>query len=311
MSGRLALLCPGQGGQHAAMFDFARQHATARAALSRWDLPAACGHAGASLDDVLRDPQALFDNRSAQALVVASTLATWIALKDALPTPAAVVGYSVGELSAWAVAGGLDADEAISLARRRAALMSDCADGGPVQALAAVSGLPGELLDGVLAQTGFSLAIETPASVIVGGLQRQLPALREVVERQAGKLTVLPVNVASHTPLMQPAQAPFHAMLGSLLRDAGIPVIAGVDAERLTSADAGANALSRQLAEPIRFKDCLDAVAESGVTAAFELGPASALSRMLRQAHPHIACRSVCDFRTVDGAIQWMGRALE
>lgn len=100
MSRRIALLCPGQGGQHAAMFALARQDARAAALLDSFRLDLACG---APLDQILDDPEALFFNRCAQPLVVASILATTHALGDAVARPALVLGYSIGEVAAHAV----------------------------------------------------------------------------------------------------------------------------------------------------------------------------------------------------------------
>jgi [acyl-carrier-protein] S-malonyltransferase len=52
----------------------------------------------------------------------------------------------------------------------------------------------------------------------------------------------------------------------------------------------------------------MDATAEAGMTVALELGPGAALARMLQARHPQIACRSVADFRTLDGIVAWLGR---
>jgi [acyl-carrier-protein] S-malonyltransferase len=68
--------------------------------------------------------------------------------------------------------------------------------------------------------------------------------------------------------------------------------------------------LSRQIAEPIRWKDCMDACAEAGATVALELGPGAALSRMLQARHPGIACRAVSEFRSLGGVRAWLERQL-
>src|SRR5471030_1123186 len=66
MRSRLLILCPGQGDQHAHMFDLARGDARAAALLDGLALP--------SFD---ADPALMFSNRAAQQLIVASELATW------------------------------------------------------------------------------------------------------------------------------------------------------------------------------------------------------------------------------------------
>jgi [acyl-carrier-protein] S-malonyltransferase len=69
--------------------------------------------------------------------------------------------------------------------------------------------------------------------------------------------------------------------------------------------------LARQLASTIDWAACMDAASEARITVALELGPGAALSRMLRERHPHIACRSVADFHTLDGIVKWVTREMD
>jgi [acyl-carrier-protein] S-malonyltransferase len=50
----------------------------------------------------------------------------------------------------------------------------------------------------------------------------------------------------------------------------------------------------------------MDAAAEAGITVALELGPGAALSRMLRAVRADIACRSVAEFRSLEGITSWL-----
>jgi [acyl-carrier-protein] S-malonyltransferase len=106
-----------------------------------FDLPRTDPHADASLNDslsgarlgmplqpILADNGALFSNRMAQPLIVAATMATWEALRQDVPTPALVAGYSIGEVAAYGVAGALDPVDTVALAALRARLKDACAD---------------------------------------------------------------------------------------------------------------------------------------------------------------------------------------
>jgi [acyl-carrier-protein] S-malonyltransferase len=289
MTGRLLLLCPGQGGQHAGMFDLARLDPGARAFLDGCALPVA--------------PDALFDNRVAQPAIVCATLAMWRALQARLPAPKLVAGYSIGELAAYGVAGALD--NTVALAAARAVLMDAAADARP-QGLAAVSGV-----DVAQVRSIIDVAIVTGAdSCIAGGLDAQLAALP--ARLPTARVQRLPVGVAAHTALMGGAVAPF----AQLLEEATFapwrcPVLAGVDAVRVLRRDMAIDRLARQLASTIDWAACMDAASEAGITVALELGPGAALSRMLRDRHPHIACRSVADFHTLDGIVKWVTRELD
>jgi [acyl-carrier-protein] S-malonyltransferase len=289
MNGRLLLLCPGQGGQHAGMFDLARAHAGARDFLDRGAVP--------MID------AALFDNRVAQPAIVAATLAMWLALRETLPAPALVAGYSIGELAAYAVAEALSVDDTIRLAEARAALMDAAAAGEP-QGLAAVTGVAVDTV-----RTQIDVAIVTGIdSCIAGGARAQLDVL--AATWPAARVQMLPVAIASHTPRMQEAVAPFARLLEGNVGRPRCPVVGGIDATRVLRPDVAIDRLSRQLAETIEWAACMDAMAEAGITVALELGPGAALARMLQARHPHIACRSVADFHTLGGINAWVARAL-
>lgn len=290
---RLLLLCPGQGNQHAGMFELARSDARAAALLD-------------SLAPLTTAEPDLFENRHAQPAIVAASAAMWVAIRDWCPRPALVAGYSIGELAAHAVAGALAVPEAVALARLRAGLMDDAARRGSEQCMVAVSGIAPR-------SDGFAPAIVTGEdSWIAGGLAERLPAFQESVERAGGKLQRLPVGIASHTPWMEAAVAPFAGALeASAFGPYACPVLAGVSAARIGDKAAAVTALSAQLAQTIQWSDCMDSASEAGISVALELGPGAALARMLHQRHPHIACRSVADFRSLQGVRAWLERQLD
>ena len=222
--------------------------------------------------------------------------------------PVLVAGYSVGELSAYGVAGSLDGRAAVHLAAARAAAMDRCKAGQPLQAMMAVSGLPAAALASLLPSDCAHVAIATgAASFVVGGWADAMPALEQAVRNMGGQATPLPVRVASHTPLMDGAVQPVLELLRNSRFDRpSMPVVAGISGELVSEPDAAWRLLSRQVAEPIRWDDCMDACVEAGADTVLELGPGSALARMFHARHPQLACRSVADFRTVEGLRRWM-----
>lgn len=289
------------------MFDLARTDPQASALL---DNCLSVARLGIPLQEILADNDLLFSNRMAQPLIVAAAMATWEAIRHDVPAPALVAGYSIGEVAAYGVAGALAAVDTVALAVSRARLMDGCMKTMPEQALVAISGLSYRAAAPVLQQCGFHLAIATGEDTfIAGGSARLLVELQRLIPGSGGHLTVLPVAVASHTPCMAPAVAPFAEALGRhRLADPAIPVLSGISAEQVFRADKAISHLSRQIAEPIRWADCMDACAEAGVTVALELGPGAALSRMLHARHPQIECRAVAEFRSIGGVKTWLTR---
>jgi [acyl-carrier-protein] S-malonyltransferase len=305
---RLAILCPGQGGQHAGMFDLFRGDARAAEVFEGPQLQAVLGY---PLATVLNDDSLLFANRQAQLLVVAATLAAWEVLRDALPQPALVAGYSIGELAAYGVAGSLPVRDALAIAARRAEAMDACAKNMP-QGLMSVSGLEIKRARALLQAHGADVAIETGFdTLIAGGGRGALLASEPDLLAGGARIGWLPVSVASHTPLMQGALASFAPVLAEArFADPVVPVLAGISGKLIRDAKTAKAALSRQLTDTIHWAACMDACAESGITVALELGPGAALSGMLRTRHPAIACRSVADFRSVAGVLRWLEREL-
>jgi [acyl-carrier-protein] S-malonyltransferase len=303
---RLAILCPGQGAQSPAMFDLVRGDAAAFARAEGWLRGAEGPVSQSSLPELLDSPIAMFDNRSAQPLVVAATLAVWTLLADRLPRPALVAGYSVGEISAYAVAGALPIEHAVAVAAQRAAIMSEAAAASGSQGMAALSGIPLDAARSLLAEAGCEPAIDTPAALIAGGLRENLEKLEALAMRAGASYKPLPINIASHTSLLAEAVGPVRELLRTYAAARVLPLLAGVNAEPVHDGEEAAELLASQTARMIRWSDCLDTIAEARIDVALELGPGNALSRMLRERHPGIACRSVADFRSVNGVVAWV-----
>lgn len=296
MNSRLLILCPGQGGQSSAMFDLARSDQRGAALLARL----------APLLPGQPDPGAIFTNRAAQPAIVACSLAMWEALRRDCPQPVLVAGYSVGELTAYGVAGAFAAERTVALAAQRAALMDACVAPDSPHAMLAISGRRTATLRHLLASHGFHIAIETGEdSCVAGGLAANAAA----ISIPGTRIVPLPVAIASHTPYLQGAVEPFASLLAQEdFGPLGAPVLGGIDAATIRDKTAAISHLSRQVAETILWADCMDACAERGITAALELGPGSALTKMFSARHPGIECRSVADFRSMDGIRNWLAQ---
>jgi [acyl-carrier-protein] S-malonyltransferase len=306
MSMRLAILCPGQGAQGPAMFDLAASDPAVLDHVQAWLRGAEGPVAGMPLPELLSHPSAMFDNRSAQPLVVAATLAVWSMLAERLPRPAMVAGYSVGEVSAYAVAGVLPLERAVAIASQRAAIMSEAAARSGEQGMAAVSGIASQAALDLVAQAGCEAAIDTPGALIAGGLRPNLDQLAKLSPGVGASYKPLPITIASHTSLLASAVDPVRSLLLSHIASPSLPLLAGVTGAAVHGAAQAAELLAQQTANTIHWTECLDALAEARIDVALELGPGNALTRMLRERHPGIACRSVADFRSAKGIVSWV-----
>lgn len=311
MTGLLAVLCSGQGGQHPAMFD----------------LVASCEQAApifhVAADMLGQDPRRfvreaapadLFSNRSGQILCCTQALAAWASLGELRPARAVIAGYSVGELAAWGCSGALDEVSTLRLAQHRASLMDETApsDGG----LAAIVGLPRPALEPILMRHGVSIAIINDIdSFVIGGRRTSLAAAcQEATASGATRSVDIRVAVPSHTAALSEATEQFRAILGEespRLPRPGYRLLSGIDGSTIHDIKVGIDNLARQISTPVDWAACLESCRSAGARAALELGPGTALSRMAATLFPEGHTRSVDEFRTLDGLLGWLRRTME
>ncbi|WP_315385622.1 malonate decarboxylase subunit epsilon [uncultured Stenotrophomonas sp.] len=300
----LALLCPGQGAQHAAMFDRVRDSVAARHVLEA---------AGEILGrDVVAAAAAeqRFDNAYAQPLLCAASLAHWEALRNALPAPAVVAGYSIGELAAHAVAGSFEAPACLALAAQRAACMDRAspADAG----MLAVLGMDRGRLQALCQAYGTYVAIANGQDhFIVGGTRPALQALGVEARATGAEIRTLAVHVPAHTPLLQSAVPDFVDALEAVdWQRPRVPVLAGIDAQPVRDRAAMVRTLSAQLVQTIEWTQVMRQLFERGARVFLQLGPGTALARMVASSYPCCEVRAVEEFQHLEGAADWVHGAL-
>ncbi len=305
----LAILCSGQGGQHAGMFALTGACPAAQALFAQ--ATTLLGHDPRSLVSSV-EAAALQANRTAQLLCVLQALCVAAALEDALPRERCVAGYSVGEMAAWSVAGLFAPRDALALTVARAEAM-DAARRG-VQGMLFIRGLSRAVIDGLLVGQDAAVAIVNPGNAfVVAGTQAALQSVAAAAQRQ-GVARVVPVgvNVASHTPLMHEASAAFGAQLAlapvAATPTRGTRLFSGIDGSVVLNGPAAVGELASQLSQPVQWAVCLEACVEAGADTFLELGPGSALAGMAANAHPGVAARSVDEFKSLEGVRAWLAR---
>lgn len=300
----IALLCPGQGSQTRP--DPARwaAHPAAMEVLADWQAVT-----GLSLADLARRPEAgLFAPDIAQPLICAWTLANHAANAETLPRVRMAAGLSLGELTAHACAGTIDARTALHLARERGRLMQ-AATVRP----AAMIGLRGPNLGQLQAlarAAGFDLAIRhAPDHCVVAGALAGADELVSQVAEAGGVANVLPVPAASHTAALREAAMGFGRVLAATpMSDPRFPVLSGRDGRPVRRKADALAALVAQIWQPLDWGACLAAVAESRVAAVLDLGPGAGMAVQMRNVAPDLPARSVEDFANPGAAARWAAR---
>jgi [acyl-carrier-protein] S-malonyltransferase len=204
--------------------------------------------------------------------------------------PAVTAGHSLGEFTAHVIAGSLAFGDALRLVRVRGQAMARAGDERP-GTMAAVIGLQEadvERLCEELRQNGETLVpanYNAPGQIVISGsVEAVRRATVEAKARGARMAVELQVSGAFHSPLMATAVGPLAEALAEVeVREAGIPVVANVDALPVREPDAIRARLIDQVTGAVRWTECVRTLRELGARRLVELGPGSVLTGLLKR----------------------------
>ncbi|MEM6296391.1 MAG: beta-ketoacyl synthase N-terminal-like domain-containing protein, partial [Myxococcota bacterium] len=290
--GTLAALFPGQGAQRANMLR---------------DLACAFPQMGQVVERVLADlpsvrtslypPHAWSEaGRAAQAAAITATQNAQPAL-GAVSMGAlevlrsfgvafeAAVGHSYGELSALCAAGTLPLEDLGRVSRSRGELMAD-GEGDRGTMLAVATSL--EDLRRQLDAAGLTDVVianrNSPTQMVCSGTTADIEAAATALSAAGLRVRRLDVAAAFHSPLVAAAKEPFAQSL-SFVRfgEPNFPVFANVSGAPYPSDEAQRRTtLADQIAAPVEFVACIEAMLDDGVDTFVEVGPGRRLSGLVR-----------------------------
>ena len=283
------LLCPGQGAQKVGMGkDLAERFAPAR------DTFAAIDEAlGVSLSRIMWEgpEEELTRTHNAQPAILAHSAAVFAVVRERLGDVAVALGHSLGEYSAYVMAGALTPEAGARLVRRRGELMFD-AGSKREGTMAAVLGLDVEQVRAACAEasTATEVAVAAnlnePTQTVISGDPAAVGRAGEGCKARGAKRVIpLKVSGAFHSPLMAPAVPGLtEALNGAGFTDPRFPVIANASAQAVRHAADAKRLLAEQLTAPVRWVECQSEAARLAPGARYlELGPGSVLSGLLKK----------------------------
>jgi [acyl-carrier-protein] S-malonyltransferase len=251
----------------------------------------------------------------AQPLIVAASLLAFEAVSDAVPAlrepPTVVVGHSVGEFAAAAIAGALTPAQAVAAVAERGRAMAECAAKTPTGMSAVIGGEPRSAIAAIEAAGLEAANINGPGQVVAAGTLDALAAL-EAAPPKGARVRRLDVAGAFHTAYMagattrlgrvlddfgpaphapkEPATpTPAPAVQPSGVRALRLAVISNLDGQAVVDGATLLHRLVSQVTLPVRWDLVLDRMADIGVTATLELAPAGVLTGLTKRALPKIA----------------------
>lgn len=299
---QFAFVFPGQGSQSVGMLDAWGDHPVVQQTLQ--EASDALGEDVARLiHEGPKEALALTTNTQPVMLVAGvAAYRAWLAEGGA--EPAVVAGHSLGEYSALVASGVLTLAQAAPLVRFRAQAMQEAVPVG-TGAMAAILGLPADkVIEGCAAamndmpgEVAEAVNFNDTAQTVIAGSKAGVEKACEVLKALGAKRALpLPVSAPFHSSLMKPAAEKLKYKLAEThLSAPQIPVVNNIDVAVETDPERIRDALYRQAFGPVRWVECVQAIAARGITHVVECGPGKVLSGMNKRIDPALVSAAVFD----------------
>ncbi|MDP2308014.1 MAG: aminotransferase class I/II-fold pyridoxal phosphate-dependent enzyme [Pseudomonadota bacterium] len=303
----VAFLCPGQGMQKVGMLrdwlylpDFAESISASTEAVL--DLTTSMP-GGRPLTDYIWAPEAteeaLTDTQIAQPAMFAIGIAVAAVLARYGVTPAIVLGHSLGEFTAAALAGGASVRDTLRFVTSRGKAMS--AMPGDHGAMAAVMATAEEILPHLPASVVIANR-NHPRQNVISGPTADVDAAILALTAVGLKARRIPVSHAFHSPMLESVQPDVDRGLGEVTFAAPtIPMASCIAALPPTSPDAVRAIFARHATSPVEYVRGLRQCWDAGARIFVQLGSGATLTAFARGVVHEAEILSVASDAETDG----------
>ena len=270
LTGKIALVFPGQGTQHTGMGSTLHaEYAVVRDVFDR-----ASSVLGIDMRSLCFDgPQEKLDlTVNTQIAVLTFNIAVYTLFKDKTAIePVLMAGHSLGEYAALYAAGAVDFSDVFKLVQARARYHQDALAPGE-GAMAAIIGMDDDVVENICAEVNedksrVAVAIQNgPAQTVVSGHTNAVEKVMLLAkDRGAMKALRLPISAPCHCSLLQKAADMLAVDLAKVkFRDLTTPVIPNCDPDVVYTKENASELLLRQIVSPVRWRQTVDKMAENG-----------------------------------------------
>ena len=251
-----------------------------------------------------------------QPAMLCAGVACWQIIRglNGIPQAQIMAGHSLGEYTALVCAESLDLEHAVKLVAKRGRLMQSAVAVGE-GSMAAIIGLANvdvikacsQVLSGIVEAVNFN----APGQVVIAG---QTSSVAEAMENAkalgAKRALLLPVSVPSHCSLMQAAAEELLETLESTsIALPKIPVIHNQNAEVANSVDEIRQLLKKQLYQPVKWAQSIQAMHSQGIECLIECGPGRVLAGLTRRIEKSLRAEAVFDITSLEKTIQSLSQS--
>lgn len=232
-------------------------------------------------------PEEINQPEAAQALTMAVSVGVGAALKARGFAPDALIGFSLGQISALVLSEMLTLPEAAQLLKVRSSTMAAACMANPGGMVA----LMGATLDDAEAlcaeAAGDDVLVcanhNAPGQIVISGHNDALERAQQLW-KDAGKRAVrLATAGAFHSPLMEPAATEVERFCSSLaFREPAVTLICNTDAQPFLVSEAAAR-LGQQVKSGVLFEQSVRALIDEGETDFVEVGFGGVLTGLVKR----------------------------
>jgi [acyl-carrier-protein] S-malonyltransferase len=247
------------------------------------------------------------DTAVTQPLVVAATLlayeelSTRGVLDDVDIDTTIAAGHSVGEIAAYAIAGVISADEAVSLAATRGREMAKACALEPTGMSALLGGDEAEVLARLEALDLVPANRNAAGQIVAAGA---VAALEKLAEDPPARARVRPLATAGafHTHYMSSALDEYTRVADRINpAEPAVTLLSNSDGRPVSSAADAMAKIVAQLTRPVRWDLCTATMRDLGVTTLVEFPPAGTLAGIAKRELRGVPAHAVKSPADLDG----------
>ncbi len=270
----------GQGSQYAGMG--AELYATQpvfRDVLDRCDQRLREFRGGSLLDVMFKNGTLLNQTTWTQPALFALHIALAKLMSSWGMQPDIVMGHSLGQYSAACVAGMLDWEDGLRLIHERSRLTGSLPAGGAMTAVFAKADI---VQQAIAALPDVSVAAYNGSHIVISGRAEAIAAASRAFKEQGIRCKGLTTSHAFHSAMLDPILDEFAAIADTITFQSGqCPLVCNVTGAVMpVDQIPDGRYWRRQLREPVRYDDSVQALTKAGCDIVIELGPQPFLTGM-------------------------------
>jgi len=195
--------------------------------------------------------------------------------------PASLLGYSLGELVALAIAGTVSFEDALECVVEIAAKIEE---NTPPAAMLAILGPPALFESQREMFRGTWLAcLNYSESFVIAGSYADLARVQAALKPTDIPCQLLPITRGFHSPLLDPIEHEVKRVVAQLsLKPPGLPVVSCLRGRELTAQDLTAEYCWELLRFPVRFSDTMRFMEGREPSIYIDVGPSGTLAAIVR-----------------------------